>query len=87
MQEIDDNYQPLDWQRDFKSGFRYDAKQWFLSQRKIMPLAKGVDLKVPWELSRLQTFTKTGINSFKFGEKKQGSPKLHFMSVIGFCNG
>ena len=69
MQEIDDNYQPLDWQRDFKSGFRYDAKQWFLSQRKIMPLAKGVDLKVPWELSRLQHLPKLAL-TVSSSEKK-----------------
>ena len=69
MQEIDDNYQPLDWQRDFKSGFRYDAKQWFLSQRKIMPMAKGVDLKVPWELSRLQHLPKLAL-TVSSSEKK-----------------
>jgi hypothetical protein len=61
IQEINPNYQALDWQRDFKSGFRWDAKQWFFSQRKIVPVGKGVDLKVPWELSRLQHLPKLAL--------------------------
>lgn len=52
--ELNPDYLPIDWQKDFKSGFRYSAKHWFREQRKLMGDNLGVDLKVPWELSRLQ---------------------------------
>ncbi len=48
---VDDEYIPIDWQKDFKSGFRWSAKNWYLNQRNYL---KGVDIKVPWELGRLQ---------------------------------
>lgn len=46
------DYQPLDWQTDFKSAYRWSEQDHFLS----VPFGhqKGVDIKVPWELSRLQ---------------------------------
>ena len=45
-------YQPIDWQLDFKSGFRWSENTWYMD----VPIGKelGTDIKVPWELSRLQ---------------------------------
>jgi hypothetical protein len=45
-------YQPIDWQIDFKSGFRWDGRRHFrdLSFGSVV----GADVKVPWELARLQ---------------------------------
>jgi len=48
---VDKNYEPIDWQKDFKSGFRWSAKEWYLNQRNAFV---GVDIKVPWEIGRLQ---------------------------------
>ena len=48
------NYQAVDWQKDFKSGFRWDAKQWYKVQYSLMNNQEGIDLKVPWELTRFQ---------------------------------
>lgn len=51
-QLIQGDYTPIDWQLDFKSGYRWDERTWF----PLVPLspARGVDIKVPWELSRMQ---------------------------------
>lgn len=50
---IDDaSYTPIDWQRDFRSGFRWsEACEW-----KSLRIGKdrGADIKWPWELSRMQ---------------------------------
>ncbi len=49
---IDDPaYRPIDWRVDFKSGYRWDARGWGPST----PYGHrpGVDVKVPWELSRM----------------------------------
>jgi heparinase II/III-like protein len=45
-------YQFIDWQLDFKSGYRWSEKDHFT----VIPYGHkdGVDIKVPWELSRLQ---------------------------------
>jgi len=47
---VDKDYIPLDWQKDIKSGFRWNAGKWYLSQRNIY--YKGADLKMPWEIAR-----------------------------------
>src|SRR4030042_352976 len=49
---IDTHYIPVDWQLDFKSGYRWSEETWYL---KIPSGHKpGVDIKVPWELARMQ---------------------------------
>lgn len=52
--QINPSYVPIDWQLDIKSGFRWGAKQWFKAQGSFSKNKFGVDIKVPWELSRLQ---------------------------------
>jgi len=51
-------YEPIDWHIDFKSGYRWDNKIW---HKKIkyghLP---GVDIKIPWELSRASHFVTLG---------------------------
>ena len=49
---IDSGYTPIDWQRDFKSGYRWSESTWYLDIR--YGHKPGVDIKVPWELARMQ---------------------------------
>jgi len=49
---VDPGYTPIDWQLDFKSGFRWSERQW--AQDVPIGHLPGVDVKVPWELARLQ---------------------------------
>ncbi len=45
-------YIPIDWQLDFKSGYRWQEKK---SSSSCLPAPlPGVDIKVPWELARMQ---------------------------------
>jgi len=46
-------YNPIDWQKDIKSGFRWNEKIWYKDQYKLIKRRKGVDIKIPWELARL----------------------------------
>jgi uncharacterized heparinase superfamily protein len=43
----------IDWQRDFKSGYVWDRTMYYKDFESNSP-APGVDIKVPWELSRFQ---------------------------------
>lgn len=45
-------YEPIDWHTDFKSGYRWSADHWSTAIR--IGHLPGVDVKVPWELSRFQ---------------------------------
>lgn len=49
---ISTDYQPMDWQIDFKSGYRWSERTWYMD----IPIGHkaGVDVKVPWELARMQ---------------------------------
>ncbi len=48
----DQEYTPIDWQLDFKSGYRWNERTWYADiAYGLMP---GVDIKVPWELARMQ---------------------------------
>lgn len=50
--QISLEYRPIDWHLDFKSGHRWDDQTPY-HRIKISP-GPGVDIKVPWELSRFQ---------------------------------
>lgn len=49
---IDPGYAPIDWHLDFKSGHRWREGTWYRDVR--FGHLRGVDVKVPWELARLQ---------------------------------
>lgn len=52
--EIDPAYQPIDWQRDRKSGFRWSAREPHYRQFAACRGCPGADILQPWALSRLQ---------------------------------
>lgn len=49
---VDHDYLPIDWHLDFKSGYHWSENTWYLD----IPFGHkpGVDIKVPWELARMQ---------------------------------
>lgn len=49
---VDEDYQPIPWQFDFKSGYAWSAKTWYMDI--VYGHLPGVDVKVPWELARMQ---------------------------------
>jgi hypothetical protein len=46
------DYKLIDWQADVRSGFRWRNSDWYLDVK--YGRETGADVKVPWELSRLQ---------------------------------
>lgn len=43
-------YKPIDWHKDFHSGYVWDASEFYFDAR-VSP-EPGVDIKTPWELSK-----------------------------------
>lgn len=78
-QMISGHYIPIDWQKDFKSGYRWCAKE---SYRPIK-IAKeyGVDIKVPWELARLQHLPRLAL-CYRMMPEKQEIIKQEYMNII-----
>ena len=76
-QLIDDGYRPIDWQIDFRSGYRWSELIW--SSDIVYGHTRGVDVKVPWELSRSQHLPQLalGLVLAKGGEKDFGDPKQY----------
>ncbi len=50
--QVATDYCPIDWQLDFKSGFRWGESIWHKDIR--FGHAPGADVKLPWELARMQ---------------------------------
>jgi hypothetical protein len=50
----------IDWYLDFKTGFRWNPRTYYLGTRKHVTLDDDSDVKVPWELSRCQHFVTLG---------------------------
>jgi Heparinase II/III N-terminus/Heparinase II/III-like protein len=46
------HYRPIDWQLDFKSGWRWSEKTYF--SKIAYGDRAGADVKMPWELARMQ---------------------------------
>ena len=52
-QQIVNPYNPIDWQLDFKSGYRWNAKLKSEKAVEVIGKIEGADIKLPWELSRM----------------------------------
>lgn len=50
--KLPSSYSPIDWHKDFKSGYRWSENTWWADIR--YGHKPGVDIKIPWEISRAQ---------------------------------
>ena len=80
---IDGEYDPIDWQRDFKSGYRWSEKTWYRDIR--YGSQTGADVKVPWELARMQHLPQL---AWAYALAKQGEAGFEAPDVYcrEFCN-
>lgn len=62
-------YAPIDWHLDFRSGYRWSPLTWY----RAVPWGHlpGVDVKVPWELARMQHLPQLAL---AFGCARAGLP-------------
>lgn len=68
---VEADYRPIDWQLDCKSGYRWRESQW----AEDAPIAHqpGIDVKLPWELSRMQHLA---VLAWAYGLGRAGHPGL-----------
>lgn len=68
---ISPDYRPIDWHSDFKSGYRWSAAM--RAESIVYGHEPGVDIKVPWELARMQHLPPLAFaygNALKRGDQK-----------------
>ena len=75
-QLVGGGYIPIDWQRDFISGYRWDERTWHRDIR--LGHLPGVDIKVPWELARMQHLPNLALAAHF---ARQGTPGFQEASV------
>ena len=63
LKKIKKNYKRLDWQKDFKSNYRWDENK--LSRKLNFMNIPRADIKLPWEFSRMQHTTQMAIYAAK----------------------
>ena len=73
----------IDWHLDFKTGFRWDPKEYYLGTGKHVTLDDGSDVKVPWELSRCQHFVTIGKGYWYNKQSKKQNAKLTVKTMHG----
>jgi len=76
---IDFDYSPIDWQLDFKSGYRWREDR--LSGTLPYGHEPGVDVKVPWELARMQHLPWLGMSGDVVTTKEFRNQVLDFASA------
>ena len=60
MNLIPNKYNLIDWQRDFRTGFRWAENTWYKDVK--YGIIKGAEIKIPWELGRMQWLPMLAIN-------------------------
>ena len=81
---VPEGYEPIDWQKDFKSGFRWDEKKWYKDQR--IAHKPGSDIKVPWELARLQHLPQLAIFAMADPSLKERNLKEFKNQILDFIS-
>lgn len=71
---IDADYKPIDWQLDFKSGYRWSENRRSTNLKYGHKL--GVDVKVPWELARMQHLPQMALRAGILGSSSEESKLL-----------
>lgn len=74
---VEPGYDPIDWHLDFKSGWRWSELAWY---RDIaFGSVPGADVKVPWELARMQHLPQLALAAAlsRAGESGLSSPERY----------
>lgn len=74
-------YELIDWQKDTKSGYRWSEKTWY---KDITYGKPGVDIKVPWELARLQHLPQLALFAITDTSLKEQNIKEFKYQVLDF---
>lgn len=70
-------YRHIDWQKDFKSNYRWNVNK--LSKRIKFLNIKNTDVKIPWELARMQHLPQLALYACKIKKKNYSKAQKIFL--------
>ena len=82
LKHIGKEYEFIDWGLDIKSGYRFKNTQWYKDIK--IGKEKGVDIKIPWELSRMYHLPIMAIGAVNYKELRNQLIKEFKNEVIDF---
>jgi hypothetical protein len=77
---VEPPYAPIDWQLDFKSGFRWSALTYFTDIR--YGDRPGADVKLPWELARLQHLPQLALAYRRADSERRATYRREFRNQV-----
>lgn len=82
---LNPSYQPIDWQRDAKSGFRWSAQHWYKNMAGFHAGKPGADIKVPWELARMHHLVRLACAAHAQPENASAYVREFMCQVLDFA--
>lgn len=83
LRSLNSSYQPIDWSRDIRSGYRYSGRSHFSRLTVIAP-KEGVDVKCLWDLGRLQHLPGLALHALLINENKEVLRKEIICQILDF---
>mgnify|MGYP000859079694 CR=1 FL=1 len=80
LDQIDKEHKFIDWQSDFKSNYHWDISS--VSSKIKYGNVKGADIKVPWELGRMQYLITLSYAYYLFTHFGNKERATHYESVF-----
>lgn len=77
-----EGYKAIDWQKDCKSGYRWGSERWYRPQSAAKK--PGGDIKLPWELGRLQHLPRLAVLAEALPECRDGIIKEFINEALDF---
>ena len=81
--KVDKSYSHIDWHKDLKTGFIFNETE--LATRVADNLPRGVDIKMPWELSRMYHLPQMALAANFIPAKRELLISEFKNQVIDFC--
>ncbi len=78
------NYQPINWQREIKTGFHYEVKKWYKDNLALGKKSLGTDLKVARELSRFHQLPQLALIAHALPESSEKAVKEFICQTLDF---
>lgn len=76
-------YDAINWQKDIISGYEWNSKKWYYPIE--IPKLEGVDIKIPWELGRLQHLPRLAICYLKCENERTVLQDEFESQLMDFC--
>ncbi len=80
LHRIDDGYERIAWNRDFKTGYIWDID--YIDEKLYLNSPRGVDIKTVWELGRMNYLIPMVLQASQCGACERTKILRHYKNII-----